>query len=242
MAQSPQTLSSLAVRWLRERIVTGALPPGARLSDLVLSREIGISRTPVREAIRMLAADGLVEVVPHQGATVRAPSLDELDELYEIRAVLEGHAAARAAARRTVEEGAGLLAMVAAMEAIPLPAEGEALDAAATLRQRELDLGFHRRVLAMSRMERLQRLVEDAGIIARPFETMDERMPGADHAATNAHHRAIAQAVADGDADRARSAMTAHIESGRAGARLRIQRWRAAHGGGVPEQLRPFMR
>lgn len=242
MTTLPQTLSSLAVKWLRERIVTGALPPGARLSDLALSREIGISRTPVREAIRMLAADGLVEVVPHQGATVRAPSLDELDELYEIRGVLEGHAAARAAVRRAADEAAALLALVAAMEAIPAPADGAALDGEATLRQRELDLGFHRRVLVLSRMERLQRLVEDAGIIARPFETMDARMPAADHAATNAHHRAIAQAIAEGDAERARAAMTAHIESGRAGARQRIERWRAAHGGGVPEQLRPFMR
>lgn len=239
---APQTLSSLAVRWLRERIVTGALPPGARLSDLALSREIGISRTPVREAIRMLAADGLVDVVPHQGATVRAPSLAELDELYEIRAVLEGHAAARAASHRTPEEAAGLLEVVAAMEAILAPADGGDLDVAETRSQRALDIGFHRRVLALSRMERLQRLVEDAGIIARPFETMDERMSAADHQATNAHHRAIAQAIADGEVERARLAMTAHIESGRAGARQRIERWRAAHDGGVPEQLRPFVR
>jgi len=227
---------------LRERIVSGALPPGARISDLVLSREIGISRTPVREAIRMLAADGLVEVVPHQGATVRAPSLDELDELYEIRAVLEAHAAARAAARRTPAEGSELLALVAAMEAITVPAGADRLDATATQRQRELDLGFHHRVLILARMERLRRLVEDAGIIARPFETMDGRMPAGDHIATNAHHRAIAQAIADGDGKRAHAAMTAHIEAGRAGARERVERWQQGQAGDVPELLRPFVK
>lgn len=241
MAKPAQTLSSLAVQWLRERIITGALPPGAHLSDLVLSREIGISRTPVREAIRMLAADGLVEVVPHQGATVRAPSLTELDELYELRAVLEGHAAARAATHGTREEGAELLDLVATMEALPVPADGGALDTESTRRQRDLDLTFHRRVLALARMERLQRLVDDTGIIARPFEAMDEHLPGADHLAANRHHRAIAQAVADGDAERARAAMTEHIESGRAGVRERIARWHAQHNDGVPEQLRRYL-
>lgn len=241
MAPAPQTLSSLAVKWLRERILSGALPPGARLSDLALSREIGISRTPVREAIRMLAADGLVDVVPHQGATVRAPSLAELDELYEIRAVLEGHAAARAAAHRSPAEGAELLDLVTTMEAIPTPVDGAALKVKATLRQRELDIAFHRRVLAMSRMERLQRMVEDAGIIARPFETMDARLSAEDHHSANQHHRAIAQAIAEGDHERARAAMAAHIESGRAGTSRRLERWRAAQDGGVPEQLRPFV-
>lgn len=241
MAATAQTLSSLALKWLRERIITGALPPGARLSDLVLAREIGISRTPIREAIRMLAADGLVEVVPHQGATVRAPSLDELDELYEIRAVLEAHAAARAAVRRTPGEGAELLALVAAMEAIVAPDGADRLDDAASQRQRALDLGFHHRVLTLARMERLRRLVEDAGIIARPFETMDGRMPAAAHATTNEHHRAIAQAIADGDADRAHAAMTRHIESGRAGVRERVERWQRERPAQVPQQFRPFV-
>ena len=241
MATSAQTLSSLALKWLRERIITGALPPGARLSDLVLAREIGISRTPIREAIRMLAADGLVEVVPHQGATVRAPSPDELDELYEIRAVLEAHAAARAADRRTPAESAELLGLVAGMEAIAAEDGAGHLDAAATQRQRMLDLGFHHRILTVARMERLRRLVEDAGIIARPFETMDGRMSAAVHAATNGHHRDIAQAIANGDAARAHAAMTKHIETGRAGVHDRAERWRQERQAAVPEQFRPFI-
>lgn len=240
MPEAPQTLSSLAVRLLRERIVSGALPPGAKLSDLVLSREIGISRTPIREAIRMLAADGLVEVVPHQGATVRSPSLAELDELYEIRALLEAHAAARAAALRPAET-ASLLALVADMEAIAVP-DGERLDEAATRRQRELDLGFHRLVLTLSGLARLQRMVEDAGIIARPFETMDPCMPTADLRSACRHHRRIAEAIAAGEAEAARTAMAAHIEEGRAGARARVEQWRQANAGRVPEALRPFVR
>ena len=242
MSKTPQTLSSMALHLLRERIISGELRPGAKLSDLVLSREIGISRTPLREAIRQLAADGLVDVVPHQGATVRAPSGDELDELYEIRGLLEGHAAARAATRRTPAEAEELLAISGAMDAIPAPAAGATLDAAGTKQQRDLDLGFHRRVLALSGLTRLQRLVEDAGIIARPFETMDDLLTGEQLRSAQRHHRAIAQAIADGDAERARQAMTAHIEEGRSGIHERHAAWHDSSTATVPAALRRFVR
>lgn len=236
----------MALHLLRERIISGELRPGAKLSDLVLSREIGISRTPLREAIRQLAADGLVDVVPHQGATVRAPSGDELDELYEIRGLLEGHAAARAATRRTPAQAAELLAICDAMDALPAPALAPAkaatLDAAGTKQQRDLDLGFHRRVLALSGLTRLQRLVEDAGIIARPFETMDDLLTGEQLASAQRHHRAIAQAIADGDAERARQAMTAHIEEGRSGIHERHAAWHDSSTAAVPAALRRFVR
>jgi DNA-binding GntR family transcriptional regulator len=242
MSKTPQTLSSMALHLLRERIISGELRPGAKLSDLVLSREIGISRTPLREAIRQLAADGLVDIVPHQGATVRAPSGDELDELYEIRGLLEGHAAARAATHRSAAQVDELWALCTAMEAIVPPASGDTLTAEGTKEQREIDLGFHRRVLALSGLTRLQRLVEDAGIIARPFETMDELLTVAQLASAQRHHRAIAQAIADGDAERARAAMTAHIEEGRHGIHERRAAWQENRVATVPEALRRFVR
>jgi DNA-binding GntR family transcriptional regulator len=196
----------------------------------------------MREAIRLLAADGLVEVVPHQGATVRAPSLAELDELYEIRSVLEAHAAARAAGRRSAEEAAGLLALVAEMEAIPVANGAERLDAEATLRQRSLDIAFHARVLEVSGLARLRHLVEDAGIIARPFETMDASLSVADLRSACRHHRAIGEAIAEGNPDLARTAMAAHIDEGRLGAQARVEQWGKDRDGGVPEALRPFLR
>ncbi|MCK6491596.1 MAG: GntR family transcriptional regulator [Planctomycetes bacterium] len=239
MSRARQTLGSMALRLLRERIAQGELRPGDRLSDLVLAKEIGISRTPLREAIRQLAADGLVELVPHVGATVRAPSADELEELYELRALLEGHAAARAAGRRTPADGTALQALCDAMEAIPVPA-GERLDAAATTRQRELDLSFHRLILELSGLARLRRLVDDAGLIARPFESLDAGLPVSELASACRHHRAIATAIADGDATAARSAMTAHIEAGRAGIRTRLEQWQATRTAALPAALRPF--
>lgn len=241
MASPPPTLRELALRWLRDRITSGELAPGARLSDLVLSKEIGISRTPVREAIQQLAADGLVEVVPHAGATVRRPNASELEELYEIRGVLEGHAAARAAGACTPAQADELRAICAGMEAIPLPADG-LLSVEDSVRQREIDLAFHRRVLELSGLARLRRLVEDAGVIARPFEAMrGDRLSGTAFAEACRHHRAITDAIAARDAEGARAAMGAHIASGRAGIRERLAAWTGGPSDAIPSALRRFV-
>ncbi len=92
----PQGL--VAYRQLLDEIRSGALPSGARLRETDLADRLGHSRTPVREAIRMLESDGLVIHLPRQGATVRSLDYAEVMELYEMRIVLEG-TAARLAAR-----------------------------------------------------------------------------------------------------------------------------------------------
>jgi len=91
-----------AYRRLLEEIRLGLLPPGTRLRETDLADRLGISRTPVREAIRLLETDGLVVHLPRQGATVRSLDYAEVIELYEMRAVLEG-TAARLAARGASE-------------------------------------------------------------------------------------------------------------------------------------------
>jgi DNA-binding GntR family transcriptional regulator len=78
-----------AYRRLLDDIRNGALLPGARLRETELAERLGISRTPVREAIRQLEADGLVTHLPRQGATIRSLDHGEVIELYEMRAVLE---------------------------------------------------------------------------------------------------------------------------------------------------------
>lgn len=94
--EGPQ--GSGAYRRLLEDIGNGHLAPGARLRETELAERFGISRTPIREAIRQLEADGLVVHMPRQGATIRVLDYSEVMELYEMRAVLEG-TAARLAAR-----------------------------------------------------------------------------------------------------------------------------------------------
>jgi DNA-binding GntR family transcriptional regulator len=91
--------SAAAVELIRAAILEGRLPPGHRLKEGELASELGISRTPIREALFVLQAEGLVESIPNRGAAVKSYELDELREMYDLRAVLEGHAARRAASR-----------------------------------------------------------------------------------------------------------------------------------------------
>src|SRR5437867_6791605 len=94
-----QNASVAATELIRQAILDGRLEPGSRLKEEELARELGISRTPVREALLMLQAEGLVDAVPNRGAMVRVHTPEDLDDLYQLRALLEGYAARRAALR-----------------------------------------------------------------------------------------------------------------------------------------------
>src|SRR2546426_12550534 len=96
-----QNASVAATELIREAIVDGRLAPGQRLKEEELARELGISRTPVREALLVLQSEGLVAAEPNRGATVRAHDAADLDDLHQLRALLEGYAARRAATRIT---------------------------------------------------------------------------------------------------------------------------------------------
>ena len=93
---------------LHARVLSGELPSGTRLRQEALAEEFGVSRTPVREALRKLQADGLVEVEPNRGAVVRGLSAREIRDAYEVRAALEALAAQLAAGRATREQLARL--------------------------------------------------------------------------------------------------------------------------------------
>jgi DNA-binding GntR family transcriptional regulator len=88
-----RTLDGYVVEEIRSRIVSGDLPAGTRIDQQALSEELGISRMPVREALRRLAAEGFVELISHRGALVTKLSDAEIIEIYEMRAVLQGLAA-----------------------------------------------------------------------------------------------------------------------------------------------------
>ncbi|HUZ62123.1 MAG TPA: GntR family transcriptional regulator [Acetobacteraceae bacterium] len=86
----PRTTVAMRVAdMLRERILSAALPEGAQLRQEVLAAELGVSRIPLREAFRRLEAEGLLTIIPHRGAVVSAPSLEEISELFDLRAMLE---------------------------------------------------------------------------------------------------------------------------------------------------------
>jgi DNA-binding GntR family transcriptional regulator len=97
--KSGQALVDEIASRIRQQIMSGDIPIGAQLRQAALAAEFGVSRTPVREALRHLQATGLVELLPNRGAVVRGPSAREIREAYEVRAELEGLAAELAAGR-----------------------------------------------------------------------------------------------------------------------------------------------
>ena len=86
---------------VRQGILDGTYAQGARLGEADLADSLGVSRTPVREALRRLGSEGLLATLPNKGARVRTWTAGELGDIFDLRALLEGHAAARAATRVT---------------------------------------------------------------------------------------------------------------------------------------------
>jgi len=99
-----QTIASLALEALRERILRGDYPDGEPLRQDALAEQLGVSRIPVREALRQLEAEGLVTFTPHRGAVVSSLSLEEIEELFELRAEIEGDLLRRATPKTTSEQ------------------------------------------------------------------------------------------------------------------------------------------
>jgi DNA-binding GntR family transcriptional regulator len=101
VAITRQVLHQQVAQRLRQRIVEGALPPGAKLNERELSEALAVSRTPLREAIKMLAAEGLVALLPNRGAVVAQLSVQDVADTFEVIARLEGASGELAAARIT---------------------------------------------------------------------------------------------------------------------------------------------
>lgn len=186
---------------IREGILSGAMKRGTRLREERLAEEIGVSRTPVREALRRLSSEGLVEFLPNRGARVSAWSARELEDLYEIRAMLEGHAARLAAQRITGEEIAHLDDLATQMEAADDLAD-----------VKRLNSEFHRLIVRASRNSQLDTLVRgivDTPLVHRTFETYSDERRQASHA----HHRDLVAALRAGNPEWAESMMRAHIRA-----------------------------
>lgn len=194
-----------AYRRLLGDIRGGVLAPGDRLLETEIAARLGISRTPVREAIRLLEADGLVEHIPRQGATVRRLDAGEVTELYEMRGVLEGTAARMAARMASAVE----LGELAAINAGMVAARGDAP------RMYELNRRFHAVLLSAARNRYLARSVaglQKTLLILGP-STLNEP-ERAD--AAGREHAAVLEALERRDEVGAEAAMRAHVAAAHA--------------------------
>jgi len=198
--------SDVATELLRNAIVDGTLPPGKRLKEEELARSLGISRTPVREALVMLQAEGLIDAPPNRGAMVRSHSADELDDLYQLRALLEGHAARRAAAH--VNDGLVRDLWVSCERFDDLIAKGEVNELV------QENLAFHTLILEAAgsdRLESIVRTVTDLPLVYRSYIWYSpEQRKISLH-----YHQQIARALESRDGERAELVMKEHVYEAR---------------------------
>ncbi|NLY89719.1 MAG: GntR family transcriptional regulator [Firmicutes bacterium] len=201
---SYKPLRELVFEALREAIITGQLPPGERLMEIQLAEELGVSRTPVREAIRKLELEGLVAMVPRKGAYVSGISLKDLIEVFEIRSALEGLAAALAAERITDEELDELERhLVKAAEVI------ERSDLSGMV---EIDTKFHSLLYRASRNERLAHTINNLREQIQRFRQTSLSYPGRMKIALD-EHKAIVEAISARNPELARELAQEHVEN-----------------------------
>ena len=190
---------------LRQRILDGRLPPGHRVKEAELAAELGLSRTPVRDALSRLTVEGLLDFRPNVGATVAVWSESQIALMFRIRAMLEPFAAEIAAPQVTDAEIGEMREFCEAMEA-------------AARRERPTDLArlaefngrLHRMIIDATRSDQLVKLVTlalDAPLSQRIFS----RYTNAEIARSMRHHREIVDALSHHDAAWAASAMRTHI-------------------------------
>jgi DNA-binding GntR family transcriptional regulator len=194
--------SVAATELIREAIIDGRLEPGRRLKEEDLARQLGISRTPVREALLMLQVEGQVDATPNRGAVVRVHTPDDLDDLYGLRALLEGHAARRAGARITEAEVQQLGESCQRFDA---------LDPGEDLRElvRE-NLFFHSTILDVAGSARLASMVRR--VIQLPLVYKSYIWYSPDQKRISSHyHRQIVNALEAGDGERAELIMKEHV-------------------------------
>jgi len=192
-AETNLTAQDLVLTSMREAIMTAALPPGARLRQERLAEMFGTSRIPVREALRALEYEGLVASLPYRGFTVTELDADDIEEVYDLRIILEGHAVRLAIPLMTDDDLRELEELHARV------AETEGPDAQLAARER-----FYNRLYSITGRPRLVKLISRL----RQEVARSLRWPTLQHAPE--HHEQFFASIRAGDADGAASQLASH--------------------------------
>lgn len=168
----PTTLRQQAYQHLRKRLLSGELAAGTQLSEPELARELGMSRTPVREALRQMENEGLLDYAPRFGAMVRVPERDELDEMYAVREALESYAAAEAARKISpfdLEKLEGAYQQMCDV-AGSVTGNGKAvLDGPQLSEFVQADIEFHKVIIAAAGNRYMTKILDDTRLLVRVF-------------------------------------------------------------------------
>lgn len=198
-----QPLRETVCEALRDAIRRGILEPGERLMEVQLAEELGISRTPVREAIRKLEQEGYVIMMPRRGTYVSSLSVHDVKEIFEIRTALESLSTTLATMRIEPEELEKLRTLLIEIEGHIKRKDIDKIVAT--------DIEFHGLLYQVSRNERLVTIISNLKEQLARFRTLSMSYPGRLQK-TLEEHRAMVEAIAAGDVDAARDAAEHHME------------------------------
>lgn len=187
---------------LADEIVNGSLAPGTPLDEITIARRFGVSRTPVREAIRLLSASGLVEVRPHRAALVAQPSEDQLSNMFETMAELEALCAGFAAERMTIGERQALEDTHERLRVLIQSGDPQ--------RYHELNEAFHSAIYSGTHNNYLMETTVMTRARVQPFRRAQFRNLGR-LAQSHIEHDRIVEAILRGERVNAKKAMRAHI-------------------------------
>ena len=209
LPENTRTLADRVFARLQDDIVRGEILPGSKVSETELASRYGVSRGPLREAIRRLESRKLLERVVHVGTRVASLSVNDLIEIYHVREALEGMAARLAAEHMTADEVRGLYDVLAQHE------QQQDLREDVAYFQREGDLDFHYRIIQGSHNATLsQLLIGELYHLVRMYRYQFSTVANRPQKALNEHRR-IVEAIEARDAEMAELLMRRHISSAR---------------------------
>ncbi len=202
--KQPVNLAEQVYQELRKEIIEGKIEKGRQLTELSLSKAMGVSRTPVREAMKQLETEGLIELRPNRGAVVLGIETRDFRDIYEIRSLLEGRAAEKAALNADEDRVNQLMEITDLTEFYIERGDYE--------RVTVMDDRFHALIYEMTNSRILQKILTDLHAYAESIRERSIKEPGR-AAETLKEHRAILEAISEKDEKKAGMLMSCHIQN-----------------------------
>jgi DNA-binding GntR family transcriptional regulator len=203
LSEPPVKTSDRVYEAMKEEIITGQLPPGSIISELTLAERYQTSRTPVREACQFLQKDGLLEAVPHKGFFVAEITMKQVQDIYQLRLVLEGTCARIAAEKITRSE-------LQELEALGRPITFTASNQQSFRRSTELNRRFHLRIAEITGNQELIKILSNIlDKITRAQYLEAKKAP----MVIGPEHEEVVRAIKGRDPTAAEKAMVTHIQN-----------------------------